>query len=260
MSIICPLCSGSEGNSFYIKIENDAFLVDIGRSCRQIERIMTENSINPHEIKSIFMTHEHSDHVKGLSVFARRYNTTVYGSEGTLRSLEEKQVLNNNIRYQYIDLSGVDIGNISVAPFDISHDCNQGFGYSFFWQNKKISICSDIGIITPCIFDSIVGSDVVILESNHDIDMLKSGPYPFFLKERILSDKGHLSNIECSKLIHKLAKSGTKKFILCHLSSNNNDPKIAYDLAFSAIESAGISDFELYVAPKVNKKNIIVEF
>jgi len=131
MFIVCPLCSGSEGNSFYIQMENDALLVDIGRSCRQIENIMTENNINPHDIKSIFVTHEHSDHIKGLSVFARRYSTSVYSSEGTIRALEEKQILNSNIQHKSIDLSGVDIGDISVAPFDISHDCNQGFGYSF---------------------------------------------------------------------------------------------------------------------------------
>lgn len=259
MSIVCPLCSGSEGNSIYIKIENDSFLVDVGRSCRQIENLMSENGINPHEIKSIFVTHEHGDHVKGLNVFARRYNKPVYGSEGTIRALEEKKIL-NNVRYKSIDLSGIDIGDVSAAPFDISHDCIQGFGYSFYGKNKKVSVCSDIGIVTPSIFDSIIGSDVVILESNHDIDMLESGPYPIFLKQRILSDKGHLSNVACAQLIHKLAKTGTKKFVLCHLSSNNNDPKIAYDFAFSAIESAGVSNFELYVAPKINMEKIIVEF
>ena len=255
-SLICPLCSGSDGNSTYIKIGNNSFLVDIGKSCRQIERSMSKNKINPHNVNFIFITHEHIDHVRGLNVFARKYNTKIYASLGTIKSLEEKQILNDKIEYEILDLSGLAIDELNVVPFCISHDCSQGFGYSFLGNNIKISVCSDLGFVSSSVFDAISGSDAIIIESNHDVEMLESGPYPFFLKKRIMSEKGHLSNVDCSEVIYKLAKSGTKKFILCHLSKTNNTPQMAYDLAFSAIENAGVSDCELYIAPRTNTTNV----
>ena len=147
-----------------------------------------------------------------------------------------------------------DIDNINIIPFETSHDCSQGYGYTFFINEKKIkvSFCSDLGMVSNEVLNSILGSNLIFMESNHDIEMLKNGPYPWYLKERILSDIGHLSNNACSEVLNKLILSGTKKFVLCHLSSTNNTPEVAYNSAFKVLENTGIKDFELYVAPKEN--------
>lgn len=257
MPIVCPLFSGSSGNCTFIKSEKSCFLIDAGRSCRQIEGYILDNGFNPNDVRFILITHEHIDHVRGLEVFARRHGVKVLSSKGTIDFLEKKGILNNKINYHPIDLSGTEIDGIEIVPFDISHDCVQGFGYSIFLENNiKISVCSDIGYISDSVFESLMGSNILIIESNHDIDMLKNGPYPKFLKERILSDEGHLSNFECCKVLKNLVKTGVKKIILCHLSEINNTPEIAYNSAFSAIQQS--SDCEIYVAPKDNISNLQV--
>lgn len=255
MPIVCPLFSGSSGNCIFVRSEKSCFLIDAGRSCKQIKGYISGNGFNPNDVKFILVTHEHIDHVKGLEVFARYHRTKVLSSKGTIEFLERRGILNSKIDYCPIDLSGTKINGIKVVPFDISHDCIQGFGYSIFLENNiKLSICSDIGYISDSVFESLKGSNVLIIESNHDIEMLKNGPYPRFLKERILSDKGHLSNFECCKVLKDLIKTGLKKIILCHLSEINNTPEIAYNSAFSAIDKS--SDCEIYVAPKDNTSNL----
>ena len=260
MCKICPLFSGSEGNSTYIKTKNLSFLVDIGRSCKRIENIIIQNGFNPFDIKFIFITHEHIDHIKGLRVFAKKFGTKIYASKGTISELENKNILDKKIKYEIIEKSGINIDDINVIPFETSHDCTQGYGYSFLLNNKKISFCSDLGTVSNEVLNSVLGSDLIFIESNHDIEMLKNGPYPWYLKKRILSDIGHLSNNACSEVLNKLILNGTKKFVLCHLSSTNNTPEIAYNSAFKALENTGIKDFELYIAPKENicKINIII--
>ncbi len=254
MCKVCPLFSGSEGNSTYVKVKNISFLIDAGRSCKQIENSVIKNGFNPNDIKFIFVTHEHSDHVKGLRVFAKKFGIKIYASKGTISELENKNILGKEIEYEIIEKSGTNIDNISVIPFETSHDCSQGYGYTFFINEKKlkISFCSDLGMVSNEVLNSILGSNLIFMESNHDIEMLKNGPYPWYLKKRILSDTGHLSNNACSEVLNKLILSGTKKFVLCHLSSTNNTPEVAYNSAFKVLENTGIKDFELYVAPKEN--------
>jgi len=261
MSIVCPLFSGSEGNSIYIENNGVSFLVDIGRSCKQIEKSIIQNGFNPEKIEYILITHEHVDHIRGLRTFAKKYNSKIYASEGTIKELEKKQILDEKIRYECINLSGTKIGETEINPFEISHDCAQGYGYSILFDDSKvkISVCSDLGIISDNILNSISDSNLVVIESNHDIEMLKKGPYPFFLKKRILSDIGHLSNESCAKLLPKLASNGTKRFILYHLSSNNNTPEIAYESSDFSLKSNGIYNCELYVAPKANLGELRVE-
>lgn len=254
MCKVCPLFSGSEGNSTYVKIKNISFLIDAGRSCKQIENSIIKNGFNPKDIKFIFVTHEHSDHVKGLRVFAKKFGAKIYASKGTISELENNNILGKEIEYEVIEKSGINIDSINIIPFEISHDCTQGYGYTIFADEKKvkISFCSDLGIVSNEVLNSILGSNLIFMESNHDIEMLKNGPYPWYLKKRILSDIGHLSNNACSGILNKLILSGTKKFVLCHLSSTNNTPEIAYNSAFKTLENTGIKDFELYVAPKEN--------
>lgn len=258
---ICPLFSGSEGNSVLIKSDKTSILIDIGRSSKQIEKSLIENGFIPSEVRYIFITHEHIDHVRGLKTFSKKYRPKIFASRGTIEQLIKKQLLDLKLKYTAISLSEIEFEDFVVTAFEISHDCKQGFGYSIYFKNfnLKISICSDSGMILPRTLKSISGSDVVVIESNHDIDMLKSGPYPLFLKERILSERGHLSNADCCKLLSYLALHGTKKFILYHLSSINNTPEIAYNLAIKTLEEIGIKDCQVYVAPKVNTGLLNIE-
>ena len=260
MLSVCPLFSGSEGNSTYIENDQLSFLVDAGRSAKQLKEAIIRNGFNPDKIKFILVTHEHSDHVKGLGVFARKYNIKIFASSGTLKELENKNIIDNRIDYQPIN-DILEIDNVRITPFEISHDCAQGYGYSILFRdsNLKISVCSDLGFVSDSVFNSILGSDLILIESNHDLEMLKNGSYPIFLKQRILSNHGHLSNVACSDLLPKLAMSGTKKFILCHLSSNNNTRDIAYNSAFNSLKNSG-KDFELYVAPKENFGNLNIKY
>lgn len=253
---ICPLFSGSEGNSTYIEDDDLCFLVDAGRSAKQIESTLMKNNLKTN-IEFILVTHEHSDHTSGLRVFAKKFGVKIYASKGTIKALEEKQVLNSQLEYRDIDLKGMENEKIKISPFAISHDCSEGYGYSILLKRSKvkISICSDLGYVSQNILDTISGSDVLFIESNHDIDMLKNGPYPQVLKNRIMSKQGHLSNIACSKILPKLAKSGTSKFVLCHLSSTNNTPEIAYNCAISSLKNYGMEkgrNFDLYISPKKN--------
>lgn len=256
MITICPLFSGSEGNSIYIEDDDLCFLVDAGRSAKQIESTLMKNDLKT-SIKFILVTHEHSDHTSGLRVFAKKFGVKIYASKGTIKALEKKQVLNSKLEYKAIDLKGIENEKIKISPFEISHDCSEGYGYSIFLKksNVKISICSDLGYVSQNVLDMILGSNVLFIESNHDLDMLKNGPYPQVLKDRIMSKQGHLSNSSCSEILPKLVESGTSKFILCHLSSTNNTPEIAYNCAISSLKNYGMKqgkNFELYISPKKN--------
>ena len=260
---ICPLFSGSEGNCTYIEDNGFSFLIDAGRSAKQIESLLMKNNLK-NNINFILLTHEHSDHTSALNVFCRRYKSKVYGSRGTIECLKKKGVLTPEIEYETIDLNGIKNNKVEISPFNIPHDCSEGFGYSIFLKSSKIrvAICSDVGYISENIVKSISGSNIVFIESNHDVDMLKKGPYPYVLKQRIMSKNGHLSNAECADIIPKLVEQGTSKFILCHLSSNNNTPEIAYKSVISSLKKYNFKENkmpEIYIAPKVNDNMIKIQ-
>ncbi|MDR1241107.1 MAG: MBL fold metallo-hydrolase [Oscillospiraceae bacterium] len=256
MATICPLFSGSSGNSIYIGDGQDAMLIDAGRSAKQIEAILNGNNLNPQKINSILVTHEHRDHVSGLRVFAKKYSASIYGSNGTISALIDKKIIEKNMNCYKI-CEKTELRGSYIETFETSHDCIQSYGYVIKLKSNglKIAVCTDLGFVSESVLESISGSDVVFIESNHDTDMLWNGSYPYVLKQRIFSDKGHLSNDSCAEILPKLVKKGAVKIILCHLSSENNTPKAAY---FSAITNLKINnlehrkDFKLYVAPKEN--------
>jgi phosphoribosyl 1,2-cyclic phosphodiesterase len=251
---IGSLFSGSSGNSFYISNSRGIILIDIGRSAKQIENSLKANDLNPSDVHSIFITHEHLDHVSGLRVFIKKYSPKIYGSLGTINELLSKNIINQCDNYHEINVNfGIDLEDIFVKSFRISHDCAEGFGYTIEFKNSKIAFCSDLGYISENVFNAILGSNIVFLESNHSIDMLKNGSYPVFLKERILSHKGHLSNGACAGILPDLFRRGTTRFVLCHLSSENNTPEIAYQTSLKSLQNHGLienKDFEIRVAPK----------
>lgn len=264
MARFCPLFSGSSGNSYYIGSASSGILIDAGRTAKQLINMLDFCGIEADAVKAIFITHEHSDHVKGLRVLASRYHIPVYSSCGTLGALEEMGCLNGNFQSNEIDESGAECAGMYIKPFHTSHDSAESVGYRVQTHDgRSIAVSTDLGYMSDEVRSAISGTDLVVLESNHDIGMLNNGPYPYPLKKRILSDTGHLSNLACADELCGLAGSGTMRFVLAHLSSENNTPELAYQTALCSLTLAGLKegkDFELCVAPKENTTGKITIF
>ena len=249
------LFSSSKGNSALFRYQNECILIDAGVSARALDASLHMLGASLREVKAVFVTHEHSDHVKGLRVFASRHQISVYASEGTLQALEEAQILNGKFPAGVVPKSGMEAGNLFVRPFSIPHDCREGFGYVIELPGeRRLAVATDMGVMTDEVMAAISGCDLVVLESNHDVRMLENGPYPYPLKRRILSDRGHLSNEACSCVLGQLVERGTTRFCLAHLSRENNIPQLARQTAVAALEECGARegrDYLLHVAEPV---------
>lgn len=251
MTEFCSLFSSSSGNCTYIGNGKSGILIDIGVSAKRTEAALLDIGVNPGKICGIFVTHEHNDHIAGIRVFASKYGINVYASRGTLEGMNDLNVFNGKFDAYIIPDGGYEIGGMFVRPFRTPHDSRESCGYSVLMPDgKRISVATDMGTMTETVMNSIYGSDLVLLESNHDVGMLQNGPYPYFLKQRILSNHGHLSNELCADTAVKLLQSGTSHFILGHLSKENNIPSLAYETTHAAMTMAGAAetDYKLSVA------------
>ncbi len=255
MARFSPLFSSSSGNSMYIAASGSSILIDAGMSAKQLELALRRIDADPAQLSAIFVTHEHSDHVKGLRVFAARHHIDVYASAGTLQALDEAQVLNGKFYAGVVPKSGMEAGRLFVLPFPIPHDCREGFGYVIELPGeRRVAVATDMGVMTNEVMNAISGCDLVVLESNHDVRMLENGPYPYMLKRRILSDRGHLSNDACACVLEQLVGRGTTRFCLAHLSKENNIPQLARQTAVAALNEMGAQegkDYLLQVAEPV---------
>ena len=201
----CSLFSGSSGNCQYIKTENTTILVDAGLSGKKIQQEIVNIGENPKKIDAIFITHEHVDHIQGVGIMSRRLNVPVYANKKTWEAMCPYI---GNIKSENIKILDecAEIGDLSVMPFDISHDAAHPVGYNIFYKNKKISIVTDTGCINELIINKTMDSDLLLIESNHDEDMVLIGPYPWPLKRRVLGEFGHMSNDTAGDLISKVVK------------------------------------------------------
>ncbi len=248
----CSLYSGSSGNSLFIGTERTKILIDAGLSGKRILEALCSIGENPAELSAILISHEHVDHVRGAGIVSRKQNVPIYANESTWNAMENglgPVKLENRVAFTTGE--EFEIGDICVRPFSIPHDAAEPVGYNFFVQGKRITTATDIGHMNRELLSYIEGNDLLLLESNHDIEMLKVGPYPWPLKKRILGDHGHLSNENCAKVIAYLAERGTRRFILGHLSQENNFPELAYQTTYNALCEKKIavgSDVELEVA------------
>lgn len=261
MSKICPLFSGSTGNSTYIGTKKGAVLVDAGASMKRIITALECAGGTAEELKAIAVTHQHIDHITGLRPILNKLKIPLIASEKTIEALAVANKIPEGARVIAIE-NQVEVEGIIINRFATSHDCEGSSGYSFILPDqKKFTLCTDLGIVTDEVRNALNGSDLVLLESNHDVEMLKRGPYPPELKIRIMSDKGHISNNVCSAELVKLLKNGTKRFILGHLSQNNNTPLVARSSAEAALMDIGAEngkDYLLYVAhPQGNGVTVI---
>ena len=235
------VASGSSGNCHYIEKGNTKVLIDAGISGKKIENGLKEHMIDLAGLNGILVTHEHTDHIKSIGVISRRYDVPIYGTEKTWDSMENSigKIKEHNKRV-FLSSEDIFIGDICVKSFPTSHDAVDPSGFTFRDSKGKISIATDLGYITDEARAALIGSDIVVLESNHDIEMLKMGSYPYYLKKRVLSEYGHLSNVDAGNLAKDLIKTGTKSILLAHLSRENNMPMIARQTVSSILESEGI--------------------
>ena len=261
MARYCPLFSGSEGNSTYLGTANGGVLVDAGVSAKRLTEALLQRGIDPAALHGIFLTHEHSDHISGLKVFLKKYPMPVYGTRGTLEAAAEKGALPAGIPMCVTDAT-VTVGDLQVTAFATPHDSRESCGYRVtFPDERTAAIATDIGYLTDTVKEAVSGCDLVHIESNHDVRMLECGPYPFYLKERILSRVGHLSNENCASLLPALLESGTTRFILSHLSRENNTPFLAQVTAQTSLKATGAlenRDFLLSVAAPIGTDDVLL--
>lgn len=236
---ICNLSSGSDGNLTYLECGKTKVLIDDGLSCKETIKRLCLLGVSPVDIDAVLVTHEHTDHIKGIDNLCFKYNIPVYVHEDGLTSLENK--LTKYIKLIPFKDNGFEVGSIGVQSFAVPHDVKRCTGYSFYENQKKISIVTDLGHTTTEIIKNLAGSTLVYLEANHDVQTLINNPkYPFQLKQRILGENGHLSNKVSAETIYELLKSGTRQVVLSHLSTENNSPTLAYESVKLALEEHGV--------------------
>lgn len=260
MAKIVPLFSSSKGNSYYIQGNSTAILVDAGRNLKQLEAALALNDLSLRSVRAIFVTHEHTDHISALKVLLKRYDIPLYATRGTLDALTASDKVPASARLNVIE-NFVETADFRVARVQTSHDAAESCG--FFIEtpdSRRLSIVTDTGYLTEDARTAISRSNLAVVESNHDLNMLKNGPYPYILKKRILSDSGHLSNPACAEALPDFVGAGLTRIILGHLSEENNLPSLAVSEAIRSLTAAGMtvdSDYTIDVAPvETNRKSI----
>lgn len=248
---ICVLASGSKGNSSYIETNQTKSLVDVGMSAGYIAKSLKNIGVNPSEIQRIFITHTHTDHVAGLRVFLKKYHPTVYLTEKM-----EKELGFDIDDKVYIDDS-VSIADLNVDVIKTSHDAADSNGYVFSSLNKSIVYITDTGYIHVKNFGKLKNKSMYVFESNHDIRMLKEGKYPYYLQQRILSDKGHLSNKDSAYYLSEFIGDNTEKIILIHLSEENNKPEVALKTLLDTLDKKNIRIPDIEIAMQKESTELI---
>lgn len=249
----CPLFSGSSGNALFCQYGNTRILIDAGRTGKQLDEALMSIGVDPSTLDALLITHEHSDHIDGAGVMARRHHIPVYATQETWEAMEKKlKKMPGDLIRTVQSGKSFWLGDIGVEPFSIPHDAADPVGYRLWGGPVSIATATDLGHFSRDVFDRIRGSDLVLLESNHDPDLLRANPhYSQALKSRILGSKGHLSNEACSEALLHLIAAGTRNVILGHLSGENNNPALARRVSVSALEREGIrpdADVRLKVA------------
>ncbi len=249
----CPLYSGSSGNALFCQYGNTRLLIDAGKPGKAIAEALASIGVGMETISGVLITHEHSDHIAGAGVIARKYRLPLYATAGTWLAIGDKiGRIDPGLKREISAGKDFWLGDIGVAPFTIPHDAEEPVGFRLWGGKLSISTATDLGHFSDTVYRQIAGSDLVLLESNHDPDMLRSNPhYAPALKQRILGDHGHLSNEACAQALLRLIAGGTGSVILGHLSGENNTPGLARRVSETAMAREGIrpgEDVRLQVA------------
>ena len=250
----CSLFSSSSANSLLVSDETTKILIDCGSSLKRTSAALLGLNIDLCDIDGILVTHEHSDHTSGLATISNKFDIPIYVNSLTLNELPNCDKLKNVVAINYGEFK---VGSLHITSFKTPHDGISPSGYTIKSGSSQLTVATDLGHIDRDILPFFDGSDFVFIESNHDLEMLKNGPYNYNLKRRIFSDFGHLSNKSCSELVCHLAGKGIKKFMLGHLSDSNNTPEIAYNETANALKFGSLSVDFLSVAPKDELSEIV---
>lgn len=249
----CSLYSGSTGNSLLVKNDDTCILVDAGVSGIKIEEALKSIDIDIAQIDAILVTHEHSDHIKSIGTLSKKYNIPVFANEETWKAMpSEVQKVPSDCKKTFTIDNKFSVGSLEILAFSIPHDAANPCGFNIFASNKKLSIATDVGHITPSIFTSLQNSSFVLLESNYDPNVLQYSSYPYQLKRRIAGPNGHLPNKEAGDTISKLIDSGLKSVMLGHLSKENNFPELARQTVLEELATNNYNkdSVNLYVASR----------
>ena len=240
MAFFTTLYSGSSGNCGLVQCGGRYLLVDMGKSCRITLNALRQLGLSVRDLQGVLITHEHSDHVNGLQVFLRHYSVPVYGGAATLDFLESRGILPPGVEGIAIEGRSEDVGGFGVAAFPTSHDV-PCCGYRITAPDgHTMVIATDLGQLTPVVHQNLARAQLVALEANYDPYRLQHGPYPYYLKSRSASARGHLSNPECAAKVLELVQEGCERFALCHLSQENNTPELALCAVRDAMALAGV--------------------
>lgn len=253
MSRFCPLFSGSKGNCVAVGSADSFILIDAGVSAKRIVTALGERGLDPARLTGIFVTHEHTDHISGLRVLASKYNLPVFATAGTLGALERSGALVGTGGGLVCPPQGMEHHGLRVTPFHTMHDTAESCGYTVeLPDGRRAAVATDTGCVTEAMRAALLGCDLVYIESNHDVAMLMGGSYSPPLKQRILSPSGHLSNEACAAELPYLAQNGTTRFLLAHISQENNTQAKAAAVSRAALSAAQLNegrDFLLSAVP-----------
>jgi len=254
---ICPIASGSSGNCIYVGSDNTHVLIDAGISGIRTRTGIESLNISMDDISAILVTHEHRDHTAGLGVLARKYHIPIYTTALTHKAICAGNDLGKIDDFLFHDIEKnleFEIGDLSIKPIEISHDAADPVAYRFENASKSIAVITDLGYYDEYIVDSLKDLDVALIEANHDVNMLQVGPYPYPLKQRILSNRGHLSNETSGRLISDILHDNMKAVYLGHLSHENNMPELAYETVRLEIKTSDTpytgSEFPMHIAKR----------
>lgn len=261
---LCSITSGSSGNCIYVGTDTTHVLVDVGISRKRTEEGLKSLGICPGELDAIFVTHEHSDHISGLGVFSRKYNVPIYATTRTVDAIKGARSLGeiDGELFQTVKADeSFTIKDMTVNPMRISHDAADPVAYRFSYGRQKIGVVTDLGTYNDYTVECLKGMDALLLEANHDVNMLQVGPYPYPLKQRILGDRGHLSNENSGRLLSRLLHDKLQYIVLGHLSKENNMPELAYETVMLEITQSDncykAGDFPIQVAKRSEVSRLI---
>lgn len=249
------LSSGSKGNSTLIVSNNAKILIDVGTSTLYVEKNLKKFNVLPSEIDAILITHIHIDHIKGLKLFVKRYDPLIYVTEKLLSLLKEEI---GEFRYELYNDRSANIKDINVISIETSHDAGESMGFVISSEGKSIVYITDTGYINSKYHSLLSNKNIYILESNHDVKMLREGPYPYHLQQRVISDKGHLSNKQASNYLCKFIGNKTKKIIFAHMSEKNNSVEKIIETFDKETKENNI-EFKDYIIAKQNEATEFIE-
>ncbi len=254
---LCSIASGSSGNCIFAGSDTTSLLIDTGISGKRIEEGLCEIGHTTREVNGILITHEHSDHISGLGVVARRYGIPIYATQGTRQAILNSKSVGEIPTELFVDVqpdTDFVIGDITVSPISISHDAAQPTAYRVRQGRKAMAVMTDLGRFDSYIIENLQNVDLILLEANHDVHMLEAGTYPYYLKQRILGERGHLSNELSGQLLSQVLHDNLKTVILGHLSKENNYEQLAYETVRLEIDLADnpyhAKDFPIHVAKR----------